>query len=226
MTGVTEPRLLRSGTHVTTPLLSSRGSDVAGKIADEIHSHGFFVMDNFLPENHYQNLRTTIQALHQDGSFKSAKIGQNTRANHVPSIRNDQIYWLDEHMPNTAVQAYFTEMDNIKRTLNQSLFLGLNNIESHFAVYQPGNFYKKHVDQFLTTMDRRISCVYYLNEHWQPEHSGELVLYHQDNNPPVNIEPYGNRLVCFTSDLPHEVNTTYHTRYSIAGWLKVRGMGV
>ena len=179
-------------------------------------------MDNFLAEPHYQHLRSTIQALHQDGSFKSAKIGQNTEENHTPSIRNDHIYWLDEYMQNSGIQAYFSEIDHIKRTLNQSLFLGLDHIEAHFAVYSTGSFYKKHVDQFKTNNDRRISCVYYLNEHWQPEHGGELTLYDLNDQPHMNIEPYGNRFVCFNSNLPHEVGMAYHIRYSIAGWLKVR----
>lgn len=195
---------------------------ITKKIDDEIHTHGFCILDNFLPKDHYQNVCQTIQTLHQDGTFKSAKIGQNTKASLAPTIRNDQIHWLDEQMPNPAIQTWFTEINQIRVTLNQSLFLGLNNIEAHFAVYQPGNFYKKHIDQFATTLDRRISCVYYLNQDWQPEHGGELKLYDLDDNPQINIEPYGNRLVCFNSDLPHEVSTAYHIRYSIASWLKVR----
>ena len=182
------------------------------QIEDEIHARGFCIVDNFLTDNHYKEMCTTIRSLHRDNSLKSAKIGQKTGATHAPDIRNDQIYWLDEAMPNTAVKAWFTEIDNIRIALNQA----------HFAVYQPGSFYKKHVDQFATNLDRRISCVYYMNEHWLPEHGGELTLYNLDDQPQINIEPCGNRLVCFNSDLPHEVSTAHHIRYSIAGWLKVR----
>ncbi len=193
-------------------------------IEDDIHTHGFSILDNFLADNHYQNLCETIKTSHTDGSFKSAKIGRNADANHAPRIRNDQICWLDEHMPNTAIKAWFTQMDAIRITLNQSLFLGLNNIEAHFAIYSPGSYYKKHVDQFSTTQDRRISCVYYLNEDWQSVHGGELKLYTLDEKTHINIEPHGNKLVCFNSNLPHEVCTAYHMRYSIAGWLKVRSI--
>lgn len=181
-------------------------------------------MDNFLADNHYKNLCETIKTSHTDGAFKSAKIGHHHDANHVPTIRNDQIYWLDKEMPESSIQIWFTAIDFIRKTLNQSLFLGLNTIEAHFAVYPPGSFYKKHVDQFVTTQERRISCVYYLNENWQPEHGGVLKLYTQDEMNHLNIEPHGNRLVCFNSNLPHEVSTAYHIRYSIAGWLKVRSM--
>ena len=194
------------------------------KIEDEIHDHGFAIVDNFLADSHYQHLRTTIQKLHNNGSFKPAKVGQNTAASHAPAIRNDYIHWLDESMPNPAVKAYFAAIETLRVNLNQFLFLGLDNIEVHFAVYPSGSFYKKHVDQFAKTMDRRISCVYYLNEHWQPEHGGELKLYHLNNQFHINIEPHGNRLVCFNSDLPHEVSMAHHLRYSITGWLKVRPM--
>jgi len=192
------------------------------QIDDDIHAQGFHVIDHFLPEIHYQNLCTRVQELHLDGSFKTAKIGQKADEKKVSRIRNDQIYWLDEDTQDPAIKAYFDEVDHIKTTLNQSLFLGLNNIEAHFAVYTSGNFYKKHVDQFAQNIDRRITCVYYLNDHWQPEHGGELLLYHQKNQSHITLQPYGNRLVCFNSDLPHEVKTTYHIRYSIAAWLKVR----
>lgn len=194
------------------------------QLDDDIHTKGFFIIDDFLGNNHYQSLWETLQVVYRDGSFRAAKIGQNIDANHVPTIRNDQIYWLDEDSDDTAINAWFTKINGIRSILNQSLFLGLNNIEAHFAVYQLGNFYKKHVDQFATTLDRRISCVYYLNENWQPEHGGELKLYSLDEKTHTMIEPRANRLVCFNSNLPHEVCTTRHIRYSIAGWLKVRSM--
>ena len=196
-------------------------------IDDDIHAKGFFIIDNFLSDAHYQALRCTINELYLDGTFKSAKIGQNMNVKQVASIRNDHICWLDEDMSNPAIKAYFSAIDNIKQTLNESLFLGLDSIEAHFAVYSTGSFYKKHVDQFANNLDRRISCVYYLNDNWQPEHGGELVLYQKDNKealPYITLSPYGNRLVCFNSDLPHEVTMAYHTRCSIAAWLKVRAL--
>ncbi len=196
------------------------------QIDDEICTSGFCILDNFLPLHHYQNLCKTIQSLHADGAFKHAKIGQKSRENLNSAIRSDQIFWLEEDTVNDAVQAWFSAINNIRTTLNQSLFLGLNSIETHFAVYQPGSFYKKHVDQFKTTMDRRISCVYYLNEDWQPAHGGELKLYSLDEQTHVQVEPRGNRLICFNSNLPHEVKTAFHIRYSLTGWMKVRPMTV
>lgn len=191
-------------------------------IDNAIYHHGFYLQDNFLPITHYQNLRTTLQEQYQLGLFKTGKIGKTNNLTLQTSIRNDQIYWIDEHLPNTAIQIYFDALNKIKTLLNQSLFMGLHTIEAHFAIYNPGSFYKKHVDQFASTRDRRISCVYYLNENWQPEHGGELQLYNKDDTSLINIQPRGNRLICFKSDLPHEVAIAHATRYSIASWFRVR----
>jgi SM-20-related protein len=94
--------------------------------------------------------------------------------------------------------------------------------EAHFAIYPPHHFYKKHVDQFTHSHDRKISCVFYLNEDWDPAHGGELILYNENDQPSTSILPIGNRMVCFNSTLVHEVQTTYRMRYSIASWLKSR----
>ncbi len=195
---------------------------ILNQIEEAIYHQGFYISDAFLDIEHYQELRNALQNIYHQGDFKMAKVGQALNASQHVTIRNDQIFWLDEAMPNAAVQAYFNKMYAIQTQLNQSLFLGLNNIEAHYAVYQPGRFYKKHVDQFKENFDRRISCVYYLNDNWQPEHGGELTLYNQNDELLVNVEPKGNRFICFTSDLPHEVHVAHHIRYSIAAWLKVR----
>lgn len=199
---------------------------ISNQIDESIYHNGFYISDAFLDVTCYQELKNTLKHTYCNGDFKLAKVGQALSANQQLTIRNDQIFWLDEAMPNFAVQAYFNKMQAIQTELNQSLFLGLNNIEAHFAVYQPGRFYKKHVDQFKGNLDRRISCVYYLNDNWQPEHGGELILYDKNDHCLIRVEPKGNRFICFNSDLPHEVSVAHHIRYSIAGWLKVRCMDI
>lgn len=198
--------------------------NISNQIDESIYHHGFYISDAFLDAAHYQELNNILKQAYLNGRFKLAKVGSSLNASQDLTIRNDQICWLDEEMPNVAIQTYFNKMHAIQTELNQSLFLGLNSIEAHFAVYQPGRFYKKHVDQFKGNLDRRISCVYYLNDDWQPEHGGELTLYDKNDNCLIRVEPKGNRFICFNSDLPHEVSVAHHIRYSIAGWLKVRGM--
>ncbi len=196
------------------------------QLADNIYHHGFHIIDHFLGAEHYRALRETIQIKQSEGYFKPAKIGHNLAKNHHAAIRNDEIFWLDKQCKNDAINAYFSAIDSLREALNQSLFLGLIDYEAHFAVYQPNRFYKKHIDQFKTKKDRRISCVYYLNERWQPDFGGELRLYDKADQPLTKIMPEGNRFVCFNSDIPHEVCTAYRTRYSIAAWLKIRPLSL
>ena len=195
-------------------------------IADDLCVRGFHVIDNFLTPDHYNGLRESLKLLHEGQYFHPARIGNKSGKTANSLIRNDEICWLNDHKNNTAITDYFSEIDAFRGRLNQSLFLGLADYEAHFAIYQPGNFYKKHVDQFATTKDRRISCVYYLNEHWEQTFGGELMLYDKEDTLLTKIMPLGNRFICFNSDLPHEVCTAYQTRYSIAGWLKVRSIAL
>jgi len=194
------------------------------QLADAIYQHGYHVIDNFLDYQHYQALRTIIRSMHEKGYFRDAKIGHQKSAIYDSRIRKDQIYWLEETADERAIRPYFAAIHTIFTALNRSLFLGLVDYEAHFAVYEPGTFYKKHIDQFATTQDRRVSCVYYLNDQWREQDGGELVLYDKTDLPLVTIQPCANRFVCFNSELPHEVRTTQKTRYSIAGWFKTRAL--
>ncbi|ARH01157.1 SM-20-like protein [Legionella micdadei] len=196
------------------------------QLENDIYQQGFHIMDNFLEQGHYELLRCKAEHMHNQGEFKSAKIGHQFGAMRNSDIRRDEICWLDDDLTDHAINAYFSKIRTITKTLNQTLFLGLVDFEAHFAIYQPGSFYKRHVDQFASAQERRISCVYYLNEVWREEHAGELNLYDKDGRLITSVLPLGNRFICFSSDLPHEVCETKQTRYSIAGWLKTRSMSV
>jgi len=191
-------------------------------IADQLYDQGYFLIENFLSQEHFNLLRTDLFSMQANGLFTAAKIGQDAQHQQDETIRNDQIAWLDEFSPDISIQAYFSAMHSIRQTLNQSLLLGLHSLEAHFASYSPGHFYKKHVDQFAHNKSRRVSCVYYLNEAWTADFGGELKLYDVADQWLTTIHPQGNHLVGFRSDLPHEVCTTFRDRYSVAAWFHVR----
>lgn len=192
-------------------------------IAEYIYRQGYCIVDNYLDISCLNGLQAHVHSLYNNGSLSQSKIGRQQNSTLNAKIRNDEIFWLEENSANDNVSSYFAALNDLKLHLNQTLFLGLMRYEAHFAAYQPGSFYKKHVDQFKSNQDRKISCVYYLNTEWEPEFGGELILYDQEDVVLERILPTANRLVCFTSDMPHEVLTTrQHTRYSIAGWFKTR----
>jgi SM-20-related protein len=189
-------------------------------IIDNLCSPGFHVIDNWLAEEHYHSLQHLAQEYHEKGLFRAARIGSEQQLQQNSDIRTDVIHWLDEESSDPAVQAYLKKAKDLAQLLNQTLYLGLNEFETHFANYAPGSFYNRHIDQFSTNNQRKISCVYYLNHDWQPEFGGELKLYNKEEQFLETILPVGNRFVCFNSELPHEVCVTKTQRYSITGWLK------
>lgn len=189
---------------------------------DDLCTHGYHLIDNFLLEEQVEELRRIAQQSQQQGAFQQAKIGRTVLTQQNATIRRDDICWLDQFNEHQSVQIFLKKMQDVRQALNQSLFLSLHEFETHFAIYQPGAFYKKHVDQFKTTSNRIISCVYYLNEAWQPEFGGQLKIYSIEDDLLQEVVPLKNRFICFRSELPHEVALTKHTRYSIAGWMKTR----
>lgn len=193
-------------------------------MAHDIYIHGFHIIDDFLDASHYQALRFHVMNMHQHGLLNSSKIGFKINAQHNEAIRTDETLWIDEHSNDPAIKAYLAQTNSVAKILNQSLFLGLHELETHFAAYQPGTYYKKHVDQFATTKDRKISFVYYLNDDWKAHFGGELKLYNLDTQLIKEVLPHGNRFICFNSELPHEVCITHQPRYSITGWMKTRSM--
>nr|WP_271711558.1 2OG-Fe(II) oxygenase [Marinigracilibium pacificum] len=116
-------------------------------------------------------------------------------------------------------ECFYNEIDRLVETLNRYCFLSINDYEFHFAVYPPGAFYKKHLDQFKTNDGRLMTVICYLNENWDSSFGGELMIYPGDDSK--TIAPLPGRLVLFKSDeLPHEVLKTNKDRFSITGWLK------
>lgn len=191
-------------------------------MVNAIATQGYHLIDDFLEEQDYLALLNQAKELNQQGLFQQAKIGSQINTTLNEQIRSDAIYWLDEAPLSSAINRYMQAIQTLANSLNQSLYLGLFDFETHFAVYQPGAFYKKHVDQFATKKTRRISCVYYLNPDWDQTMGGELRLYDKEDQVLATVLPEGNRLICFSSELPHEVCKTRATRYSITGWLKTR----
>ena len=161
-------------------------------------------------------------ALFSDGDFATAGIGRQTEHTQNSEIRRDKIHWLDSSHPLEG--AFLSYMDRLKNHLNSRLFMGLFSYECHFAHYEPGAFYKKHVDAFKGNTNRVLSTVLYLNQDWQSEYGGELALYdaHDHELLTQKVTPHFGTLVTFLSDeFPHEVLPATQPRYSIAGWFRV-----
>jgi SM-20-related protein len=135
------------------------------------------------------------------------------------TVRGDKIYWLDRLHNNAAENVFFDLMDGFVAHLNSTCFTGITGYEFHYTLYEPGSFYKKHLDQFKNNGSRQYSMVMYLNENWVTPDGGELCVY--QNGDTELISPMNGKSVFFkSSELAHEVLLCNKARMSITGWLK------
>jgi SM-20-related protein len=113
-------------------------------------------------------------------------------------------------------------LEHLRLELNRTLFLGLLDIEVHYASYPPGARYVRHVDQPQGRNQRQLSLVLYLNPDWNELDGGELKLYESDGRC-HEVVPKGGRLVLFrTEGREHEVLAARRERLSLSGWFRVR----
>ncbi|EGQ9389061.1 SM-20 protein [Vibrio cholerae] len=188
-------------------------------LMDAIADRGWYVWDDFLNPQEVQALRECISE-----RWKRAKIGRNEETQRAADIRSDKIQWLDLSM-GQPVQDYLERMEQIRCEVNRHFFLGLFEYEAHFAKYEAGDFYLKHLDSFRGNENRKLTTVFYLNENWTPADGGELKIYDLQDNWIETLAPVAGRLVVFLSErFPHEVLEAHADRVSIAGWFRTNGV--
>lgn len=187
------------------------------KITDALVNDGYIIIKNALkPE-----LSTTLlNFAKEEKDFRRAGISGAGDLHLDGSRRRDKIHWLEE---DGLTQSHFLEFaDGLREYLNRELYLGLSYYESHFAIYDEGDFYETHLDAFKNSKNRVVTTVFYLNDEWSESDGGELIVYDENNKFLAKVTPDANTLVLFLSDkFPHEVLPAKKKRYSIAGWYRV-----
>lgn len=181
---------------------------------------GFGCCDGFLEPSAVQGLKGNLLGLFKRGEMRPAGVGKNFDYQQNATIRGDVIRWIDPETTNLFEKAFLEQVDQFIRYLNASCYTGINDCEFHYAYYDVGSFYKRHLDRFRSDKGRQFSFVLYLNEGWEARDGGQLSLYLPEGS--VSITPEENRVVFFRSDqTEHEVQlSTTRPRLSIAGWLK------
>ncbi|MCR9834819.1 2OG-Fe(II) oxygenase [Vibrio parahaemolyticus] len=189
------------------------------KLIDALATDGYYIWDDFLSDEEVTQLRDCIP-----DNWKKARIGRNDDVTRIESIRSDKIQWLKPAM-GQPIANYLSKMEEIRQEVNRHFFLGLFEYEAHFAKYEKGDFYQKHLDCFKGNENRRLTTVFYMNESWSEEDAGELVVYDLNDKEIATIPPRGGRLLVFLSEqFPHEVLPTNAERFSIAGWFRINGV--
>ncbi|TYL48134.1 2OG-Fe(II) oxygenase [Marinomonas sp. IMCC 4694] len=192
-------------------------------LLNDLQTKGWSIQDDFFSTDFTQALMDEVENIH-NAYMLQAGVGRKQDHQIVLDARRDYIQWIDPDKP--IRKDFLRTMEALRVALNRRLFLGLFDYEAHFARYEKGAFYEKHIDAFKGQSNRILSTVLYLNEGWQAGDGGELVIY-DEREPTKEIgrfSPNKGRLAVFLSEcFYHEVVVAKRTRHSIAGWFRVNG---
>lgn len=178
------------------------------------------IAEHFLNIPLAAHLKENLRALYKNQQLRTAGIGNIELTDVNKKVRTDVIYWLDRSHNDVHENAFFDLMDAFVLHLNTTCYTGITGYEFHYAMYEEGSFYKKHLDQFQNNDSRQYSMIMYLNTDWVAKDGGELCIHHKDHLQ--NISPENGKSVFFKSnELEHEVLVTTKERLSITGWLKI-----
>ncbi|RBO82569.1 2OG-Fe(II) oxygenase [Marinomonas aquiplantarum] len=198
----------------------SREEPFANVLMD-LQTQGWSVQDHFFSDDFTQALMVEAHNIN-NADMLQAGIGRKQDHQVMLDARRDYIQWIDPDRP--VRRDFLKVMEELRVALNRRLFLGLFDYEAHFARYEKGAFYEKHLDAFKGRSNRVLSTVLYLNEDWQDQDGGEFVLYdeREADQELGRFYPQKGRLAIFLSEaFPHEVLSANRTRHSIAGWFRI-----
>lgn len=188
---------------------------IDGLIHKGVGSCDFF----FEPET-VQGLRANLLRHFCKGEMQPAGVGKNFDYTKNAAIRGDLIRWLDKSSSDPFESLFLDKVSQFIKHMNATCYTGINDFEFHYALYDVGSFYKRHLDQFRSDKGRLFSFVLYLNEDWADKDGGNISLYLEAGE--MTLLPVEGRVVFFKSDqIEHEVHPSMsRPRLSIAGWLK------
>jgi SM-20-related protein len=198
--------------------------DKMGAVVADLADKGWSVVRDFMVPAAVAALRVECLARNGQGLFHQAGVGRG-QAERVAAVRGDAIQWIEADDPQPSVRAYLAMADALRTRVNREFFLGLAELEVHFAVYPAGAFYKKHRDRFRDDDRRTLTVIVYLNEDWSEADGGQLRVWTDPSGEGSSFDvlPEGGTLVAFLSDrFWHEVLPARRQRLALTGWFKSR----
>lgn len=183
---------------------------------------GWCISHDFLTGEETGGLRVECRQAFATGAFHAAGIGRG-QATVRSEIRGDHVLWLDENQSGPVLKSVLEKLEKLRLAVNQNLFLGLFDVELHFAIFPPGAGYQRHLDRFRNDDRRSLTVILYLNDDWQREDGGMLRFWPEENGAALEIAPTGGTLVTFLSErFWHEVQPARRERLSLTGWFRRR----
>ncbi len=102
------------------------------KILDDLEQFGFSIIDDAYSLAYLNAL--VEECLTHLNQFRAAGIQNGV----VSQIRSDHILWLEGQLP--YAQQHIDALMQLSHSLNQAFYLGIREVEAHFACYNAGEF--------------------------------------------------------------------------------------
>ena len=165
----------------------------------------YLVIDNFLPTNLAKDLSNSI-------SLKNAEkdegwVVDNNKENNYKRFRLENTTYMRSSLNNFA--SYVNSRDFVlfmeKISENESLIVDPYFIGGGAMITEKGGFLNMHIDfnwHHKLQLWRKINCIFYLTEDWDPSWGGELFLSDSNNydESTTKITPIFNRAIIFQTD--------------------------
>lgn len=205
---------------------------------DVFAERGFAARLGFLRREHVCALARQCREAWAAGELEPGHVGRGAGRERLSDVRGDYVRWVQEAERSDAVTSTLALMERVRAAINRRLYLGLLDLECHFAVYPPGAVYERHVDVFRDESRRAVSWVLYLNDEWAESDGGALRIHtkpcsggiitcpddeSRSSHDYFDVPPLGGTLVAFASrDYEHEVLASMRPRMSLTGWFRTR----
>lgn len=108
------------------------------QIVNQLDEFGFSIIKQAYDDVFFTALNT--ECLSKMDNFRAAAIQDGV----ISKIRSDHILWINETQ--SLAHKHILALENLSQSLNQAFFLGIKNVEAHFACYNVGEFYALHRD--------------------------------------------------------------------------------
>jgi SM-20-related protein len=189
------------------------------KIITELSERNFSIIRNFFDEETLEGLHQRLLERIAEGNLHTAGTGNRILHSVNSNVRSDKILWMDDQPSELSEKKFLERIEELSEYLNHTCFTGIKGKEFHYASFEKGAFYKRHIDRFRNDDSRKFSVVTYLNKNWKEDEGGELVLYIQESE--VKIQPeFGITVIFRSHEVEHEVLPAGRDRLSVTGWLK------
>lgn len=188
-------------------------------IIEDLMSKHYAVADNFFNDALLIGLKQQLELKINTDTLNQAGVGNKSQLVKNQQIRTDKIQWIEADSTNQFEQSFNQQINDFCQYLNRTCYTGIHDSEFHYACFEQGAFYKRHIDRFKNDNARKFSMVTYLNENWTEADGGTLMIYTKKED--ISVLPIWARTVIFKSDvLEHEVMVAQENRLSVTGWLK------